>query len=124
MVKMAKNEPKVRNIGIPNVEPPEKVCNDLNCPFHGTLSVRGRILEGTVTSVKMHKAITFQTDFLSLVKKYLRYERRRSKKHAYLPPCIEVNVGDTVKVVECRPISKTISFTVVSVTPSGVVKED
>lgn len=121
---MTKSESKVRNIGIPNVEPPEKTCSDKNCPFHGDLSVRGRILEGTVTSVKMHKAITFQTDFLSLVKKYLRYERRRSKKHAYLPPCLDVKVGDTVKVVECRPLSKTISFAVVSVTPSGVVKED
>ncbi len=121
---MAKSEPKVRNVGIPNVEPPEKVCDDENCPFHGNLSLRGRVLEGQVTSVKMHKAITFQTDFLSLVKKYLRYERRRSKKHAYLPPCIEVKVGDQVKVAECRPLSKTISFAVVSVTPSEVMKEE
>lgn len=113
---MAKEAMKVRNIGIPNVEPPEKTCDDPHCPFHGNLPVRGRILEGTVTSVKMHKAITFQTDYLSLVKKYSRYERRRSKKHAHLPPCIDVNVGDVVRVAECRPLSKTISFVVVSVT--------
>ncbi len=121
---MAKSKTKVRNVGIPNVEPPEKTCDDKNCPFHGNLSLRGRVMEGKVTSVKMHKAITFQTDYLSLVKKYLRYERRRSKKHAYLPACIEVNVGDTVKVAECRPLSKTISFAVVSVTKRGGVKED
>ncbi|MFX1368651.1 MAG: 30S ribosomal protein S17 [Promethearchaeota archaeon] len=111
---MAKDAAKIRNIGIPNIEPPEKACDDPHCPFHGNLPVRGRILEGTVTSVKMHKAITFQTDYLSLVKKYSRYERRRSKKHAHLPPCIDVNVGDVVRVAECRPLSKTISFVVVS----------
>ncbi len=121
---MTKSESKVRNIGIPNVEPPEKTCNDQNCPFHGNLPVRGKVIEGIVTSVKMHRAVTFQTDYLSLVKKYMRYERRRSKKHAYLPPCIEARVGDTVKAVECRPLSKTISFAVVSVTPGEIVSEE
>lgn len=121
---MAKEATKVRNIGIPNVETPERTCDDENCPFHGNLPVRGRILEGLVTSVKMHKAITFQTDYFSLVKKYSRYERRRSKKHAYLPPCIDVTVGDFVKVVECRPLSKTISFVVVSVTKADTDVEE
>ena len=107
---------KVRNIGIPNVKPPEKTCDDPLCPFHGSLSVRGRIMEGVVTSVRMHRTITFQTDYLSLIRKYSRYERRRSKKHAHLPPCIEAKVGDTVRVVECRPISKTVSSVVIAVT--------
>jgi len=107
-------EAKVRNIGIPNVEPPEKVCDDPHCPFHGNLPVRGRVMEGTVTSTKMHRTITFQQDYLSLIKKYARYERRRSKKHAHLPPCIDVRVGDTVKAVECRPLSKTVTCVVVS----------
>ncbi|KXH76688.1 MAG: 30S ribosomal protein S17 [Candidatus Thorarchaeota archaeon SMTZ-45] len=115
---MAATKNKVRNIGIPNVEPPEKICDDRNCPFHGNLSVRGRVMEGTVTSTRMHKAIVFQTDYLSLIKKYARYERRRSKKLAHLPPCIEANVGDTVKVVECRPLSKNIASVVVAVTPA------
>ena len=122
---MAETKSKVRNIGIPNVEPPEKTCEDIHCPFHGNLSVRGRVMEGIVTSTKMHKTIAFQTDFLSLVKKYARYERRRSKKLAHLPPCIEVSVGDTVKVVECRPLSKNVSSVVVQVTPAEVgVKEE
>lgn len=121
---MAKNEPKVRNIGIPNIEPPEKVCDDNNCPFHGNLSVRGRMMEGIVTSVKMHKTITFQMDYLGLVKKYSRYERRRSKKHAHLPSCIDVKLGDTIKAVECRPLSKTVSCVVVSATTSGTEKEE
>jgi small subunit ribosomal protein S17 len=124
MVMMAKGTTKVRNIGIPNIEPPERTCEDPHCPFHGSLPVRGRMLEGIVTSTKMHKAITFQTDYLSLVKKYSRYERRRSKKHAHLPPCIDVNVGDTVRVAECRPLSKTISFVVVAVTKTQANQEE
>ncbi|MEM2143493.1 MAG: 30S ribosomal protein S17, partial [Candidatus Thorarchaeota archaeon] len=63
---------KVRNIGIPGIEPPEKECNDRNCPFHGDLPVRGRIFEGVVTSTRMYKTITFQRDYLTLVKKYGR----------------------------------------------------
>ncbi len=122
---MAETKSKVRNIGIPNIEPPEKICDDKNCPFHGNLSVRGRVMEGIVTSTKMYKTVVFQTDYLSLIKKYSRYERRRSRKLAHLPPCIEANVGDTIKVVECRPLSKNVSRVVVAVTPAeeGVKEE-
>jgi small subunit ribosomal protein S17 len=120
--KMGKNRSEPRNIGIPNVKPPERTCDDSYCPFHGKLSVRGRVMEGIVTSVKMQKTITFQQDYLSLVKKYSRYERRRSKKHAHLPPCIEVKVGDKVKVIECRPLSKTVSCVVVYSSPSEMIQ--
>ncbi|MHA1950991.1 MAG: 30S ribosomal protein S17 [Candidatus Thorarchaeota archaeon] len=121
---MAETNSKVRNIGIPNVEPPEKTCDDINCPFHGNLAVRTKVREGVVTSTRMYKTIVFQTDYLSLIKKYARYERRRSKKLAHLPPCIEVKVGDTVKVVECRPLSKNVSAVVVEVTPSDERTEE
>jgi small subunit ribosomal protein S17 len=121
---MADTKIKVRNIGIPNVEPPEKTCDDSQCPFHGDLSVRGRVMEGLVTSTRMYKTIVFQQDYLSLVKKYSRYERRRSKKLAHLPPCIDVKVGDTVKVVECRPLSKNVSSVVVAVIQSDGAQEE
>jgi small subunit ribosomal protein S17 len=112
---MSKTEKKVRNIGIPSIKPPEKVCKDHDCPFHGKLRVRGKLMEGVVTSTKMRKAATFQMDYLSLVKKYGRYERRRSRKHAHVPDCLNVQVGDIVKVIECKPISKNISTVVVDV---------
>ncbi len=121
---MAETKTKVRNIGIPNVEPPEKTCDDVNCPFHGDLPVRGRVMEGIVTTTRMHKTVVFQQDFLSLIKKYSRYERRRSRKLAHLPPCIEVKIGDKVKVVECRPLSKNVTCVVVAMTPSkGALEE-
>ncbi|MFX1481655.1 MAG: 30S ribosomal protein S17 [Promethearchaeota archaeon] len=121
---MSGTKDKVRNIGIPNIEAPEKVCDDKYCPFHGKLSVRSKVREGIVRSTRMHKTIVFQTDYLSLIKKYSRYERRRSKKLAHLPSCIEVKVGDTVKVVDCRPISKNVSAVVVAVTPAEVRVEE
>jgi len=104
---------KVRNIGIPEVKPPDEVCNDPLCPYHGKLSVRGEIMEGIVVSAKMHKAVVVQRDYLKYIEKYQRYERRRSKIHAYNPPCINAKEGDKVKIAECRPISKTISFVVI-----------
>lgn len=123
---MAESKVKVRNIGIPNVEPPEKTCDDINCPFHGNLSVRGRVMEGIVTSTRMHNTISFTMNYLGLIKKYSRYERRRSKKLAHIPPCLEVKNGDTVKVVECRPLSKNVSCVVVAVTTSdqNIAKEE
>ena len=119
---MAKAGKKVRNIGIPQIVPPEKECDDPDCPFHGRLPVRGRVMEGIVTSTKMHNTITFQQDYLSLIKKYSRYERRRSKKLAHLPPCIDVQEGDVVKAVECRPISKNVSCVVVAATRKEVIE--
>ena len=54
---MAEKKSKVRNIGIPNVEPPERICDDAHCPFHGNLTVRGHVMEGIVVSTMMHKTI-------------------------------------------------------------------
>jgi len=105
---------KVRNIGIDGVEAPAKQCEDSQCPFHGSLSVRGRILEGVVVSDAMNRAVVIRRDFLHLVKKYNRYERRNGLITARLPDCIEAKEGDFVKAIECRPLAKSISFVVVS----------
>ena len=43
-------------IGI-DVKMPKRSCDDQFCPFHGTLSVRGQILEGTVVSDGMQNAV-------------------------------------------------------------------
>lgn len=101
-----------RNIGLP-VKPPAKDCEDPLCPFHGDLRVRGKVLEGIVASDKMRNTITVEREYFHYIKKYNRYERRRSKISAHSPPCMEVKVGDRVRIAECRPISKTVSFVVV-----------
>jgi len=102
-----------RNIGIPGVTPPEKECNDKKCPFHGNLTVRGKILEGVIISKKMQKTVTVRIDYLHYVPKYKRYERRHSKIHAHCPPCMDVKEGDKVKIAECRPLAKSVAFVVI-----------
>lgn len=92
---------------------PRKTCNDQNCPFHGALSVRGRVLDGVVVSSKMDKTLVVRRDYLNYVPKLKRYERRRSRISAHNPPCINAKEDDLVKIAECRPISKTVSFVVV-----------
>jgi len=92
---------------------PKKTCNDRNCPFHGTLSIRGHMLEGTVISDKMEKTVVVRRDYLKYVPKFKRYERRHSHISAHNPPCVNAKEGDRVKVADCRPLSKTVSSVVV-----------
>jgi len=101
-----------RNLGIA-VTPPRKVCEDVLCPFHGRLAVRGKMLSGIVVSAKAKNMIIVSREFPHQVAKYQRYERSRSRVHAYLPECIEVTEGDEITIAECRPLSKTISFVVI-----------
>lgn len=103
-----------KNIGL-NVSIPEKECNDVNCPFHGNLPVRGQVITGKVVSDRMQGSVVVSRDYLHYVKKYKRYEKRSSKLHAHNPPCLGAKVGDTVKIAECRPLSKTKTFVVVEV---------
>ncbi len=92
---------------------PQRACSDRDCPFHGMLSIRGRALEGIVVSDKMDKTVIVRRDFIKYVSKFKRYERRRSHISAHNPPCINVKENDRVRIAECRPISKTVSFVVV-----------
>lgn len=102
----------MRDIGIP-LKQPQKECDDPACPFHGGLSVRGRILEGTVTRTAMNKTVVVRRDYNRYVPKYMRYERRHSHIMAHNPPCLEAAIGDNVRLIECRPLSKAVSFVVV-----------
>ncbi len=92
---------------------PRRTCTDRNCPFHGILSVRGRVLDGVVVSSKMDKTVVVRCNYLHYVPKVLRYERRHSRVRCHNPPCINAKEGNLVRVGECRPISKTVSFVVV-----------
>ena len=103
---------KTRNIGL-NVNPPINSCNDKNCPFHGDLSVRGQIITGFVSSIKMQHSIKVKKEYMHLIPKYERYEKRTSLYTAHCPPCIELKIGDKINIAECRPLSKTKSFVVI-----------
>jgi small subunit ribosomal protein S17 len=102
----------VRNIGI-SVGSPSKTCEDELCPFHGMLSIRGKLLTGIVSSAKAPKMVVVSREYPRPTPKFKRFQRSRSKVHAYLPPCVEVKEGAEVKIAECRPLSKTVSFVVI-----------
>ena len=103
-----------KDIGL-DVKVPDKECNDVNCPFHGNLPVRGQVFTGSVVSSKMSARVVVKRTFEKLVTKYERYEKRQSKLHDHNPPCIDAKEGDIVKVAECRPLSKTKKFVVIEV---------
>ena len=103
-----------RDIGIDVKAPTGEWDGDSNCPFYGSLRLRGQVLEGTVSSMGMQKTITIKRNNVRYMEKYERFEKRTGSVSAHLPACIgEVSVGDSVKIMECRPLSKTISFCVV-----------
>lgn len=101
-----------KDIGV-GLEAPEKTCEDEKCPWHGSISVRGRTFHGTVKNAKAHNTVMVEWGYHRLVPKYERHERRRTRVSAHNPECIKAREGDKVLVAECRPISKTKSFVVV-----------
>ncbi len=95
-----------------NIDPPTRSCDDPNCPWHGTIRVRGKIMEAKVIKYRAQKMAVVEREYLVYVPKYLRYERRRSRIHVHVPPCIDVREGDMVIIGETRPIAKTVAFVV------------
>ena len=109
---MAETNTKVRNIGIPNVEAPKNTCDDINCPFHGNLKIRGKIFQGTVKSTKVQNAAIIEWDYTRYNKKYERYKRLKTRVTAHKPACLNIHENDIVRIGECKPISKTKKFVI------------
>ena len=105
-----------RNIGLPVKESKKKIEeNEKNNPFNGTLSIRGKIFEGTVINAKANSTVVIQKESPIYFKKFKRFGRSKNKIHAHVPSNINVEEGDYVIAAECRPISKSVSFVVVEV---------
>ena len=71
-----------------------------------------RVLTGRVTSDKMDKTVTVLVDrrvMHPLYKKFIR----RSKKYAAHDEANSCKVGDLVRIIECPPISKRKTWTVI-----------
>ncbi|TWW70191.1 40S ribosomal protein S11 [Takifugu flavidus] len=111
---------------------------DKKCPFTGNVSIRGRILSGVVTKMKMQRTIVIRRDYLHYIRKYNRFEKRHKNMSVHLSPCFssaipvakptfsfcrDVTVGDIVTVGECRPLSKTVRFNVLKVTKAAGAKK-
>ncbi|CAO2634799.1 40S ribosomal protein S11 [Lemmus lemmus] len=97
---------------------------DKKCPFTGNVSIRGRILSGVVTKMKMQRTIVIRRDYLHYIRKYNRFEKRHKNMSVHLSPCFrDVLIGDIVTVGECRPLSKTVHFNVLKVTKAAGTKK-
>jgi len=88
-------------------------CNSKNCPVHGNLRTRGMVFEGRVVSAKSKNTAVIEVSRLHKVRKYERLEKRRSRIHIHVPPCMQVKEGEVVKAAECRKISKTKSHVLI-----------
>mmetsp|Transcript_23546 Transcript_23546/g.58104 ORF Transcript_23546/g.58104 Transcript_23546/m.58104 type:complete len:165 (-) Transcript_23546:91-585(-) len=108
----------VKSIGLgfkTPLEAKDGVYIDKKCPWAGNVSIRGKLLRGTVVSNKMKRTIVIRRDYLHYITKYNRYEKRHKNVPAHVSPAFKLNVGDSVIVGQCRPLSKTVRFNVLSV---------
>lgn len=79
------------------------------------IRLHGKEFVGVVISDKAHKTVTVEWERRRLIPKYERYERRYSRVYAHNPETINAKMGDTVRIKETRPLSKTKHFVVVEV---------
>jgi len=119
VVKKAKNLRRCNSVGLGFKTPREASDGtyiDKKCPFTGNVSIRGRILTGVVTKMKMQRTIIVRRDYLHYIRKYNRFEKRHRNMAVHLSPAFrDVQHGDIVTVGECRPLSKTVRFNVLKV---------
>ena len=101
-----------KNIGL-QVELPKEECSDKKCPFHGNLKCHGHIFTGVVNSTKMHRTASIEWAWRKYLPKYERYETKRTKVKAHNTPCINAVEGDIVRIMRCRPLSKTKNFVII-----------
>ncbi|VVT47011.1 40S ribosomal protein uS17 [Magnusiomyces paraingens] len=111
-----------KDVGLGFKTPTEAITGnyiDHKCPFTGIVSIRGKILTGTVVSTKMHRTIIIRREYLHYIPKYNRYEKRHKNLAAHVSPAFRVQEGDKVTVGQCRPLSKTVRFNVLRVLPTS-----
>nr|UXY87310.1 40S ribosomal protein S11 [Cryptomonas sp.] len=112
-----------KNIGM-GISVPFEAINgkyvDKKCPFTGDISIRGRIVRGTVVSTKMKRSIIVRRDYLHYVSKYKRFEKRHKNIPCHCSPCFRVQEGDLVTIGQCKPLSKTIRFNVLRIDKQNI----
>lgn len=78
-----------------------------------SVSTRGRIFEGFVKK-KFPKRVVIELERTVFISKYERFFKKITRIHARLPDGINTEIGDLVRVQECRPLSKLIHHVVVA----------
>ena len=77
-----------------------------------TLRTQGRGFTGVVIADSMQKTVTVEWTRRKFIPKYERYLSARTRVKAHNPENISAVKGDIVKIIECRPISKTKHFVI------------
>ena len=72
-----------------------------------------RILQGVVVSDKMDKTVVVQVERRVMHPVYKKYIKSSKKYHAH-DESNQHKVGDVVRIQECRPVSKTKTWEVVT----------
>ena len=75
---------------------------------------RRRTATGVVTSDAMDKSISVRVERIFKHPRYKKYIRRHSTYHAH-DETNDSHVGDTVEIMECRPVSKLKRWRLISV---------
>ncbi len=90
----------------------------------GAVALRGKKFEGYVIR-KFDKRVTIQFGRMKFIRKYERYAKSQTKIHAWLPENLkdEINIGDYIQVMECRPLSKIVHHVVVKKIRGGKSNE-
>jgi len=79
-------------------------------------------LAGTVVSNRMEKTALILVERLTKHRTYGKYIRRRSKYMAH-DPQNKCRIGDKVKIVESRPISKRKRWQVLEITKKANIED-
>ncbi|HLC52498.1 MAG TPA: 30S ribosomal protein S17 [Candidatus Nanoarchaeia archaeon] len=97
------------------VNAPNQECTDIKCPFHGEISVKRELLKGKVIKKDINRSATIEWLRSNFVKKYERYEIKRSKMRTHNPACLNAAIGDKVVVARTRPLSKTKHHVIIQI---------
>jgi small subunit ribosomal protein S17 len=82
-----------------------------------TVGTRGRTFLGVVIK-KFPTRVVIEFKRTVYIQKYERYHKKNTRLHSRIPEGMDVQVGDTVRVQECRPLSKIIHSVVIEVVKS------
>jgi small subunit ribosomal protein S17 len=83
-------------------------------PVHAVVEGRRRIRQGIVVSDKAEKTITVRIDFARRHRRYEKIVRSSTTLHAH-DENNDANEGDTVRVIESRPLSRSKRWALVDV---------
>ena len=97
------------------VKRPKKECADGKCPFHGNMNVKKESYVGKVIKKDANRTATIEMERRHYIPKYERYEKRRSRLRVHNPTCIDATIGDSVRAMRTRPLSKTKNFVIIEV---------